>query len=74
MQSLQATGLHFYDEIFYKIQSQIHVLQIKDKWLMTVKTMYQKHIVCFNLHPYAQVKAYVLRFSCYVKNQSFWYL
>lgn len=56
-QNLQAMGLHFYDEIFYKIQNYICVLEMKDKRLMTVKTMYQKHIVCFNLHPYAHVKA-----------------
>jgi len=44
---------------------------MKFKWLMTVKTMYQNHIVCFNLHPYAHVKAYVLLFSCYVQIRVF---
>lgn len=64
--TLQATGLYFYDETFYKIQNQICVLEMKDKWLMTVKKMYPKHTVCFNLHPYAIL---LLR-----TNQSFGYL
>jgi len=70
-QSLQAMGLHFFDEIFYKIQNHVCILEMKDKWFMTVKTMYHKHIVCFNLHPYAHVKAYVLPFSCYVQIRVF---
>jgi hypothetical protein len=56
---------------FIKFRIRFVSFEIKDKWFMTVKTLYQKHIVCVNVHPYAHVKANVLPFSHYVQIRVF---